>query len=370
MADNAVVFLLRARHVTRNVDEREDRNIEAIAEAHKACCLVTSVHIQRTGEALRLVSDNTHNVTVEASKTDHNVLCEFRLDFEEGILVGKASDHVTNVVCSLEVVRDDFFDVGGLVHDCTDLSNRLVRVALREVAEQVAYAFEASLIVLIDEVGNARLREMHACATELIRSHNFCSHCLHDTRARDEHLARLFGHENEVGNSRGVASTTSARSENHGNLRNDTASPCVACENATVTVEGANAFFDTCATAVVNADERHSGFEGEVHHVANLLGVGRTERTTANREVLRACVNRAAIDLAVTRHNAVTQETLGIRKFDTLGNAHSADFLERALIEKDFKAFASSELALGMLLFYTSGATTGLCLGVAFAQLF
>ena len=104
--------------------------------------------------------------------------------------------------------------------------------------------------------------------------------------------------------------------------------------------------------------------------MANLLGVSRTERTAAHREVLGAGVNRAAIDLAVTRHDTVTVNALGFREFDALGKAHGTNFLERALVKKDFKAFASSELALGMLLFYTSGAATGLCLGVAFAQLF
>ena len=89
VADNAVVFLLRARHVTRNVFERKDRNVEAVAEADKACCLIASVHVQRTGEVLRLVSDNANHVTVEADKADDNVLCKFRLDFEEGILVGE-----------------------------------------------------------------------------------------------------------------------------------------------------------------------------------------------------------------------------------------------------------------------------------------
>ena len=370
VADNAVVFLLRARHVTRNVDEREDRNVEAVAEANEACGLVAGVHVQRTGEALRLVSDDTHDITFEACKTDNNVLCEFRLDFEEGILVGKASDHVANVVSALEVVRNDFFDVERTVDDFASLFGSLFGIVLREVAEQVTDAFEASLVVLVHKVSNARLREMNASATELIRGHDFCSHGLHDTWARDEHLARLFCHEDKVGNSRGVASTTCARSENHGNLRDDTASPCIASKDATVTVEGANAFFDTCATAVVDADERHSGFEGEVHHFANLLGMSRTEGTAAYREVLGACVNRAAIDLTVTRYDAVTIEALGIRELDALGNAQSADFFECSLIEKDFKAFASCEFALCVLLFYTSGAATGLCLGVAFAQLF
>ena len=370
MADNAVVFLLRARHVTRNVFERKDRNVEAVAEADKACCLIASVHVQRTGEVLRLVSDNANHVTVEADKADDNVLCKFRLDFEEGILVGKAVEHVANIVSALEVVRNDFFDVGGLVHDRTGLSDRLVCVALREVLEQVTHAFEAFLVVLVHEVCNTGLGRMNACATELVRGHDFSSHSLHDSRARDEHLARLFGHEDKVCNSRGVASTTCARSENHGNLRNHAACPSVTGKNATVTVEGANAFFDTGATAIVDADERHHGIKGEVHHVADLFGVCGTERTAAHREVLGASVNRAAIDLAVTRHDTVTVNALGFREFDALGKAHGTDFLERALVKKDFKAFASGELALGMLLFYTSGAATGLSLGVAFAQLF
>ena len=187
---------------------------------------------------------------------------------------------------------------------------------------------------------------MDACTTEAFGGDRLCGHGLHDTRARDEHLARLFGHEDEVGNGGGVACTACAGSENHGNLRDDAGCERVAGKDAAVAVEGVHAFFDTGATAVVNADERGHGFEGEVHGLANLLRVGGSERTATHGKVLGCDIDSLPVHLAVAGHDAVAENTLGFGQIEARRNAQSANFAESALVKKDFEAFAGGKLAL------------------------
>ena len=134
--------------------------------------------------------------------------------------------------------RDDLFDFLGLV-DCLELfcDRRLFEVGLRQVAEQVTNRFEAFLVVLAHEVRHAGLGGVHAGTAETFGGDRFCGHGLHDARARDEHLARLFGHEDKVGNGGGVAGTAGAGAENHGNLRNDARGERVAGKDAAIAVE-------------------------------------------------------------------------------------------------------------------------------------
>ena len=215
-------------------------------------------------------------------------------------------------------------------------------------------------------MGHAGLGGVHAGTTETFGGDGFGRHGLHDARARDEHLARLFRHEDEVGNGGGVAGTAGAGSEDHGNLRDDARGERIAGKDAAIAVEGVHAFFDTGATAVVDADERGHGFEGEVHRLANFLGVGGTEGTAAHGEVLGGDIDGLSVDLAVTGDDAVTENSLGFGQIEASRDAEGADFAEGALVKKNFEAFAGGELALRVLLFDTGGPTAGNRLGFIF----
>ena len=168
----------------------------------------------------------------------------------------------------------------------------------------------------------------------------------------------------------GVAGTTGAGSQNHGNLRNDARSERIAGKDAAVTVEGVHAFLDTGATAVVDAHERGHGFKSQVHRLANLLRMGRTERTATHGKVLGCDIDGPSVDLAVAGHDAVTKNSLGFGEIEARRDAEGANFTEGSLVEKDFKAFAGGELALGVLLFNTGSAATGDRFRLVFVQFF
>jgi hypothetical protein len=56
--DQAAVFLRGARQEARHVDEGDDRDVEAVAEAHEARALARGVGIEHAGERQRLVGDD------------------------------------------------------------------------------------------------------------------------------------------------------------------------------------------------------------------------------------------------------------------------------------------------------------------------
>ena len=138
----------------------------------------------------------------------------------------------------------------------------------------------------------------------------FTHHLFDDSRTRKEHLARVLSHENEVAESRRIAGTTSAGAHDHGDLRNHARSPHVAGHNGAITSEREHAFVDTGSTAIVHGDKRSTGFDSHVHHAANLFGVALAQGAATHRKVLGGCKHQTAIHLAVTGHDAVTQDDL------------------------------------------------------------
>ena len=75
MKDNAIVFLTCSRKESRYVYQRYDRNIECIAETNETCTLTRCVTIEYTSQILRLISNDTYRLSVEAGETDDDILC-------------------------------------------------------------------------------------------------------------------------------------------------------------------------------------------------------------------------------------------------------------------------------------------------------
>ena len=210
---------------------------------------------------------------------------------------------------------------------------------------------------------------MNRCATEISGGNVFAHHLLHDSRTREEHLARVLRHENEVAKSRGIASTTGARSHNHSNLRNHARSPDVAGHDGAITGKREHAFVDTGSTAIVHGDKRSTGFHSHIHDAANLFSVALAQGAATHRKVLGGCKHQTAIHLAVTGHDAVTQDDFAFLEHAVARLAECTDFNKRTFVEQHFHAFAGSALSGLVLLIDTSSATSRLGLGQVVIQL-
>ena len=84
MLDDAIVFLRSTRKESGNIDEGNDRNIEAIAEAYKAGALAAGVAVQNTRQNHGLIGDDPHGVALDVPEADEHVAV--------GLLVGVAQE--------------------------------------------------------------------------------------------------------------------------------------------------------------------------------------------------------------------------------------------------------------------------------------
>ena len=189
---------------------------------------------------------------------------------------------------------------------------------------------------------------MRRRATEVFGIDIFVGHGLHHARPGDEHVARAFDHDDEVGDRRRVDRATGTRTEDQRDLRDDTGRQDVAQEDVGIAAERHDAFLDPRAARVVQADDRRTDLHREVHDLADLLGVRLRQRTTEDREVLAEDEDRPAVDLAVAGDDAVAEERLG-RGRVAVGDER-IEFDERVGVEQQVEPFARRQLAGFVLL--------------------
>src|SRR2546422_1502920 len=96
--DDPAVFLLHPGKETGYVDEREERDVEAVAEADEASRLGRRVDVHGSGEDLRLVPDDANRPALQAGEAPGNVLRPIRVDLEPRVAVHDPTDHVPPVV--------------------------------------------------------------------------------------------------------------------------------------------------------------------------------------------------------------------------------------------------------------------------------
>ena len=87
VADDAAVLLARAGQEAGHVLERDERNVERVAEAHEARALHGRVDVQAAGRHLRLVRHDAHRAPAETREANDDVLRVLRHDFEEVAVV-------------------------------------------------------------------------------------------------------------------------------------------------------------------------------------------------------------------------------------------------------------------------------------------
>ena len=134
-------------------------------------------------------------------------------------------------------------------------------------------------------------------------------------------------------------------------LRDDARGVHVAAEDLAVQAERDDALLDAGAGALVDADDRAAGLDGEVHHLGDLLAVHLAERAAEDREVLGEHAHLAAVDGAVAGDHAVAVRAVLLqpeRRRAVPGQLVELD--ERALVEEQLDPLAGGLAALGVLL--------------------
>ena len=84
---------------------------------------------------------------------------------------------------------------------------------------------------------------------------------------------------------------------------------------------------------VVEPDHGRAGLHGQIHDLADFLGILERQRPAENREVVRERIGWPAIDLAVAGHEAIARDLLlGHSEVDAVVRHQAVQFLERALV--------------------------------------
>ncbi len=116
------------------------------------------------------------------------------------------------------------------------------------------------------------------------------------TSGRDEHVARVPNHEDEVGERGAVDVAARARAHDDGDLRDDAGGDHVAAEDFAITAERRHALLDAGAARVEEADDRRTHLERHVLDLGDLGRVRLRQRAAEDREVLCEDEDGAAVD--------------------------------------------------------------------------
>ena len=195
----------------------------------------------------------------------------------------------------------------------------------------------------------ARLGHVGVRAAELLHRDVLAGDGLDDVGAGDEHLAGLVDHDDEVGQRGGVDVAARRGAHDQRDLRDDAGGLDVVVEDLAVQAERDDALLDARAGAVVDADQRAAGLDGQLLDLDDLLAVHLAEAAAEHRGVLAEDADVAAVDGAVAGDDAVAERAvLGQPEVGAAVLGQRVEFDERTLVEQRQDALAGGELALGV----------------------
>ena len=193
------------------------------------------------------------------------------MDFEELTIIYDSANYLVHIVRFVRVIRNDV--VQGIFQTvdrvCAVYIRSFFQIVLWNVAQQFADKSQAFFFCLCSKMSNTRFGGVNARATQVFLAYVFSGYSLYYLRTGKEHVGCTFHHQSKVCQGRRVNGATGTRTENTGNLRNDTRSKYVTLEDFSVASQGINTFLNTCTARVVDTDTRSTHFHGLVHNLTD-----------------------------------------------------------------------------------------------------
>ena len=201
------------------------------------------------------------------------------MNLEELTIVDDGADDLIHVVGVVGALGDDV--VQGILHAVDGVgalhTGSLFHIVAGHVAQQLTDDGDSLFLGLGGKVSHTALAGVYACTTQLLLSHVLASHGLNDLGTGQEHEGDTLGHDDEVGQGRGVNGTTGTGTQNGADLRNHTRSIDVALENLGITSQGVNALLDAGTARVIQTNHGSTLLHSEVHHLTHLQCHGLTQ---------------------------------------------------------------------------------------------
>ena len=132
---------------------------------------------------------------------------------------------------------------------------------------------------------------MCLCATQIFGANFFMSYCLNDIGTRYKHVRSFLYHENKISKGRRINSTTSARSHNNRDLRDNPRCPCITEENVGISRERNHTFLNSSPTRIIDANNWSAILHSHVHQATNFCCMRFRQRTPKNCKVLGKHIN-------------------------------------------------------------------------------
>ena len=206
-----------------HVDERDEGHAEGVARAHEARGLDRRVDVEHAGQRLRLVADDADGLPAEPREAAHDVLGVALVDLEEVAVVDDVADDRLDVVRLRRRVGDDRVELGraAIARVVRAHVRHRLEVVLRQEREQVARLVAERVLVVGDQVRDARALRVRVRAAEILERDLLARHGAHDLGPGDEHVRGAARHEHEVGDRGRVDGAARARAHHERDLRDD-----------------------------------------------------------------------------------------------------------------------------------------------------
>src|SRR5579862_2595698 len=98
VANDSAEFLIDSRQEAGRIDERKQRNVECVAEAHEPCHLVGGINIEHSREDGGLASDDAQGAALNSTESDNDIGRIAGLNFKKVAVIHQMLDHLPNVV--------------------------------------------------------------------------------------------------------------------------------------------------------------------------------------------------------------------------------------------------------------------------------
>ena len=218
-----------------------------------------------------------------------------------------------------------------------------------QIAQQIADVVERILLTGRHIVRRPRLGHVGVCAAEFLHGDVFTGDRLDDVGSGDEHLAGLVDHDHEIRQRGGVDVAAGRGTHDQRDLRDHAGSQDVVAEDLAVEAQGDDALLDARARAVVDADQRATGLDGELLHFHDLLAVDLAEAAAEYGRVLAEDADVAAVDGAVAGDDAIAQRAVLVEtEVRAAVFGQRVEFDERPLVQQRVDALPGGELAPGV----------------------
>ena len=206
--------------------------------------------------------------------------------------------------------------------------------------------------------------------TQIIEADLLAGDALDDVRPGDKHVGGLLHHEDEVGHGRGVDCPPGGGTHDRRDLGDYPAPDGVPIKDLAIAAQRVDALLNAGPPRVVQSHQGRPGLQGQIHHLANLLGVHLPQGTGPGGEVLGIGKDYPALHLAETGDHPVRRDFHLLHpEVDAAMGDEQVGFLEAPGVEKKLQALPGAELARGVLLGHRRGAAHGLHFGFPLRQL-